>query len=490
MTSTKYDYKKTFSNSKEKLQTEYNEYEKKLEDYKIKKSSDARLSYNNSNYDTSNNKITNRSIQNSAKKLQNKIFITLNASTKNLGHGDNNAIPGHRNNYESLNAHNKASNTLTNVGYYKNLLNGNFSKEQNTNNYSKELKSYGTDHYLKNLDNQYSRRENLDIRDNSKIDTTKLKWYGSASDFINIRKEVEFGLLLGKGSFATVYRAYDYNTKLHVAVKVYDKKNLLQREKKQFVQTEVDIMSVIDHRNIAKFYRVLEDMKSIYIVQENCGEKSLSEYVKKSKNHRLDENEAKIVFSQFAASLKYIHSKNVCHRDLKLTNILIEKFPNRLYSKEKDDDTYYRIKMIDFGFACFSNRKFRTYCGTPSYMAPELVSRISYDGIQVDIWASGVILYKILTGGYPFGSEKDKELERRIKNVEYSFPDYVSEPCKDLIRRCLTFNPKNRITAKEIEQHPWLTSNLKFPQQKESENNELDMNECQVKTQDIRSSTK
>lgn len=183
-----------------------------------------------------------------------------------------------------------------------------------------------------------------------------------------------------------VHKALDKTTNSNVAVKVYEKKNLAHREKKQFVQSEIDVLSSIDHPNIGKFYRVIEDVFKVYIIQERCGNQSLSDYVKKSnKAHRLDEPEAKIIFKEFVSGLSHLHSKNICHRDLKLTNVLIEKIINQNHAPS------YKVKLIDFGFSIHSTRKYRTYCGTPSYMAPELVSRNSYDGIKVDLWATGVI---------------------------------------------------------------------------------------------------
>jgi serine/threonine protein kinase len=294
----------------------------------------------------------------------------------------------------------------------------------------------------------------------------KIFRYGTASDFPNISKELELGPVLGKGSFAMVYKAIDLMQNKQVAVKVYEKKNLLHREKKQFVQTEIDVMGQIDHPHISKFYRVLEDNKAVFLVQERCGDRSLSEYVKRSKGRRLEELEARVIFKQFIGALRYLHQKNICHRDLKLTNILIEKSTSKCID---DMSLVYKVKLIDFGFAIVSTRKYRTYCGTPSYMAPELVNRVSYDGIKVDIWAVGVILYKLVTGEYPFGSEKDKNLDAKIKAVTIEFPEYVSAECRDLILKCLKADPNERISARSIESHSWVVYDKKFPKYGDSE---------------------
>lgn len=115
----------------------------------------------------------------------------------------------------------------------------------------------------------------------------------------------------------------------------------------------------------------------------------------------------------------------------------------------------HRLKLIDFGFSMFASRKFRTYCGTPSYMSPELVKKEEYDGIGVDLWSIGVILFKMVTGEYPFGSEKDKFLTKKIKNVDVKFPNHLTLSCKQLIMECLKLESKQRYTGEQIDNHFW-----------------------------------
>ena len=269
--------------------------------------------------------------------------------------------------------------------------------------------------------------------------TVKIHWNSHESSFPNINKELQAISVLGKGSFATVYEAYDKRLKMNVAVKVYEKKDQNQPDRKSFVQNEIDIMANVNHKYIAKYYRILEDAKAIYIIQEIGGEISQSEYTRNGKNKKLAESDARVLFKQLVSSVKYLHEFKVCHRDLKLTNILV--------NEESD------IKLIDFGFSTIANRYFKTYCGTPSYMSPELVKKMEYDGIAVDLWAMGVILYKMVTGDYPFGSEKDKFLNERILACDLKMPNYVSLECRNLITSCLQQDPQNRITCAEMLDH-------------------------------------
>ena len=127
---------------------------------------------------------------------------------------------------------------------------------------------------------------------------------------------------------------------------------------------------------------------------ELCGEVTLSKYLKTFKNSRMEEKEALPIFLKVVEAVAYMHLKGFCHRDIKLTNVMIGKNG--------------KPKIIDFGFASTISKKKTQYCGTPSYMAPEIVKRKGYYGDKVDVWALGVVYYKMLTGNYPFGSKKIK----------------------------------------------------------------------------------
>jgi MAP/microtubule affinity-regulating kinase len=133
---------------------------------------------------------------------------------------------------------------------------------------------------------------------------------------------------------------------------------------------------------------------------ERCGSKTLSKFCRTRPNKRLSDNEARYVFKQVALGVKHIHDNEFCHRDLKMTNILINREG--------------LVKIIDFGFACPSQDKLRMYCGTPSYMAPEMVLKKSYYGQPMDVWALAVVLYKLLTGEYAFGGKIQTNFQSNI----------------------------------------------------------------------------
>lgn len=209
---------------------------------------------------------------------------------------------------------------------------------------------------------------------------------------LNVEDELTFTSCLGQGSFAKVYEGHDKRNKMSVAIKVIDKRKVLEPKRRALIQTEINILSKMKHRNIGEFYRLIEDHKRLFIVMQLCGSLTLNHFCRQFNGKRLNEEQSYAVFSQIVKGVKYMHDHNVAHRDLKLTNILI--------------DEEYTVKIIDFGFACEANERHKMYCGTPSYMAPEIVEKKLYFPKPTDVWSLGVVLYKLLTGEYIFGGSR------------------------------------------------------------------------------------
>jgi tRNA A-37 threonylcarbamoyl transferase component Bud32 len=209
---------------------------------------------------------------------------------------------------------------------------------------------------------------------------------------LDIEKELTFTSCVGQGSFAKVYEGTDRRTKQHVAIKVIDKRKVPEVKRRQLIQTEVNLLARMKHRHISEFYRMVEDHKRIFIVMQLCGNLTLNVFCRKFPDKRLNEEQAHALFIQICKGVKYMHDHNIAHRDLKLTNMLI--------------DTDYIVKIIDFGFACNAEELHKMYCGTPSYMAPEIVERKMYYPKPTDVWSLGVVLFKLLTGDYAFGGNR------------------------------------------------------------------------------------
>ena len=165
---------------------------------------------------------------------------------------------------------------------------------------------------------------------------------------------------------------------------------------------------------------------------------SLHSYLKAKPGRKLKEDEGKYIFKQVVDGIYYLHSKNIIHRDIKLENLLLDE--NKT------------LKIIDFGFSiCVKNdQRINNFCGTPTYMAPEIVSKKEYFGAPVDVWALGVLLYVLLCGTFPFKAQEEKELYKKIIKGTYEFPHHLSYGAKNLISKMLFYNPFERIQTKDV----------------------------------------
>ena len=167
---------------------------------------------------------------------------------------------------------------------------------------------------------------------------------------------------------------------------------------------------------------------------------SLLDLIKIEKYHYIEEHRAIKLFLQIVKGISYCQSKNINHRDIKLENILVIK-----------DDI---IKIIDFGFAVKGNKDTyqKLFCGTPSYMSPEIVNKEKYIAQYSDVWSLGILLYAMLYGRFPFKAKDDKKLFELINKAEIKFPEniFVSENTKNLLKKILNVEPKLRLNPEEI----------------------------------------
>lgn len=204
-------------------------------------------------------------------------------------------------------------------------------------------------------------------------------------------------------------------------------------------------MEKIDHECLAKLFEAFESHKQVFLIMEYVNGGSLHGYLKGKPNRQMAEIEAKYLWQQVVFGIHYLHQRNVTHRDIKLENILL-------------DETRTRVKLIDFGFStCIPHdKKVKIFCGTPSYMAPEIVSKIEYAGPPADIWALGVLLYALLCGRFPFKGQNDKELYTNICKQDLPLQDHISRQGRQLLLRIFHKNPDKRPSTKDILRDPWL----------------------------------
>lgn len=216
--------------------------------------------------------------------------------------------------------------------------------------------------------------------------------------------------------------------------------------------SEIKIHRTLKHVNIVNFEHVFEDGANVYILLELCKNNSLNNYIKRKR--KINEMMAKSFAIQIVNALKYLHSNNIIHRDLKLGNLFI--------SEEGE------IKLGDFGLAAkleFKNEKRYTLCGTPNYIAPEILENKEGHSYGVDVWSLGVIIYTLVIGKPPFETENVKETYKRIKSCSFKFPDHVkaSDEVKDLITKILVKDPNARLSLDKILAHPWLNNGEGIP---------------------------
>ena len=249
------------------------------------------------------------------------------------------------------------------------------------------------------------------------------------------------GEKLGQGTFGKVRLATHIFTGEKVAIKILEKDKIYQQEDKDRVEKEIKILKMIRHNNLIQLYQIIQTPKLIYIVMEYSQGKDLFNYI--VNNKKINENEACEYFHQIIEGADFLHKMKICHRDLKPENLLLE---NKT------------LKLIDFGLSNTWGKsgKLKTACGSPSYAAPEMIlGESEYYGSRVDIWSCGVILYVMVCGFLPFEDTNTDKLYKKIIDGKYALPSFVTEGCKDLIRKIMTVDQELRYTIAEIKQHPW-----------------------------------
>ncbi|CAL4914289.1 unnamed protein product [Urochloa decumbens] len=207
-------------------------------------------------------------------------------------------------------------------------------------------------------------------------------------------------------------------------------------------------MKLVKHPNIVQLYEVMATKTKIYFVLEYV---KGGELFNKVRRGRLKEDVARKYFQQLISAVDFCHSRGVYHRDLKPENLLLDG--------SRD------LKISDFGLSALPDCKrqdglLHTSCGTPAYVAPEVISRKGYDGAKADIWACGVILYVLLAGYLPFQDKNLIDMYKKIFKAELKWPSWFSSDARKLLRRLLHPNPSARISIAEIMEHPWFRSGL------------------------------
>uniref|UniRef100_A0A8C7NXK7 Serine/threonine-protein kinase DCLK2 n=1 Tax=Oncorhynchus mykiss TaxID=8022 RepID=A0A8C7NXK7_ONCMY len=264
---------------------------------------------------------------------------------------------------------------------------------------------------------------------------------------VSISERYRVGRTLGDGNFAVVRECVEHSTGREYALKIINKGR--RQGKEQMIQNEVAILRRVKHPNIVLLIEEMDTYSELYLVMELVKGGDLFDAI--TSTNRYTERDASGMLYNLADAIKYLHSLNIVHRDVKPENLLVYEHADGSKS----------LKLGDFGLATVVDGPLYTVCGTPTYVAPEIIAETGY-GLKVDIWAVGVIAYILLCGFPPFrGSSDDQEvLFDQILMRPLEFPllywDNVSETAKELIRSMLQVEVDQRYTAVQVLEHPWV----------------------------------
>jgi|UniRef100_A0A2N9FQQ6 5'-AMP-activated protein kinase catalytic alpha subunit len=253
----------------------------------------------------------------------------------------------------------------------------------------------------------------------------------------------ELGRLLGHGTFAKVYHARHLQSGKSVAMKVVGKEKVIKVGMMEQIKREISVMKMVKHQNIVELHEVMASKSKIYFAMELVRGGELFSKIAKG---RLKEDLARVYFQQLISAIDFCHSRGVYHRDLKPENLLLDEEGN--------------LKVTDFGLSAFTEHLkqdglLHTTCGTPAYVAPEVIGKKGYDGAKADLWSCGVILYVLLAGFLPFQDDNIVAMYRKIYRGDFKCPPWFSPEARRLITKLLDPNPSTRITISKIMDSSW-----------------------------------
>ena len=361
---------------------------------------------------------------------------TISAKNKMVQKKKEKSAEKERNTFNKTEFNNDDSKNISNL---RNSVIVKINKTPKANKNFLILNKLHTDNNNNKLEKRYSKRtyshhtyrESMMDSDTLRMSTlsNSKNFNGKIDDYL-ITKE------LGKGSYAVVKLGVQKSTKNKYAIKIYSKEVLIDPQKRNTVKNEINILKLIDNEHVMKLYEVIDTSSNLYLVLEYINGTNLLNIIKNEKYHFLKEERAQKLFEQIVRGILYCHTKNIFHRDIKLENILVLK-----------GDV---IKIIDFGFSikCNKDSYQKLFCGTPSYMSPEIVKKEKYIPCYSDIWSLGVLYYTMLFGIFPFKGRDDDEMFEKIKEAKIIFPDYnvIGKKTKEIFNKIFVVNPSQRIS--------------------------------------------
>jgi len=417
--------------------------------------------YNNFSY-TANSNSKSKSKSNSHKKVKiykeknKKKGITLH-NTKIINKLSKKYIK--KNKKENTNKKIKRKNKINNNTNINNKSAVIQSKEKEKEKQKQYIEKNIIDNKNINLNNSTISLNNINnnnYEEESNILSEKIKAYGKAHLYKSYPKTnisfYKIGRIIGRGAFGKVNLALHILSGYLVAMKSFNKNKLQIPLYK--IKNEIKIMQKLRYnKNIVKLLEFFENEKYYFIIMENVIGGNL--FTSINKMGYLPESLSKKIFKQLIETIKYIHSKGIVHRDIKPDNILL--------------NLNNEIKLCDFGVSKEIKKGIliKDICGTPAFIAPEILLNKPYNPYMTDIWSCGIVLYLMSTGIFPFNGYNEHQLNKNILSGKFNKMNNVSNELIDLINKILELNPNKRISIDEILKHPWLNTN---------ENNDINNN--------------
>jgi len=281
----------------------------------------------------------------------------------------------------------------------------------------------------------------------------------SSREEIKVAKIVgnyELGKILGEGTWGKVKLGLDRRTQKQVAVKILDKQQIRQQNMGVQIKREVNILKKMKNKNphVVQLFEVLASKSKIYLVLELVTGGELFDKLVEEHPYHFTETRAAYYFRQLVSAVELCHELGVVHRDLKPENLLLDEHDNLKVSDFGLSALYESNDGSTFSKSCRAGL-LHTTCGTPNYVAPEVLKSDGYDGRKADIWSMGIILYVLVTGTLPFDEPKLPTLFEKIQRADFHFPRYLSNEISDLISSILVVDPKDRPGIADIKRHPW-----------------------------------
>ena len=251
---------------------------------------------------------------------------------------------------------------------------------------------------------------------------------------------------LGAGSFGHVYLVTHKATKAQYAIKAIDKRNKTNQEEKPYFRREIEVMYKIHHPNVVKLYGHFEDNNYCYFIMEYISKGNVYGLIPQDKKKRINNQIVASLMKDVISAVYYLHNMKpiIIHRDIKPENVLLA---DGLVAK-----------LTDFGWSNYmqEDQKRTTVCGTPIYLAPEIIKEQGHDE-KVDIWCIGVLLFELITGNVPFQGNDIDTLKDNILHLKISWPKEINVDAKSLIKKILKSDPAARISLEEMLAQPFFT---------------------------------